>query len=444
MAEEEIEQGGITIGQIFRTIFSQKWLALIVAAAITIIGTLGLYFIGKGSEDYTVTFVSKIAGSGDTTVEFVFPDGKEFRYDAMVSLENLEKVKASDDLFKNINVEKMYEEGDISIIRTITEVVENSKIYEMTYIISAKTKYFKTDVVARDFLSELAQFPNKYLEEMEIDYNRYLEASRSAIQYDVQLNYLTSQTSFLSEGYSKFISSYGGNFVVKDGKTLSYYQAQLQAFSDRGDIERLKNKALEEGYVMSDENGSPLAEAIAKYESERFAKEREKEIAENALKIALDSLFAASEGQSSSVILDTEVIMNYTNKIAQLDKELEEINKYIEGRHTDIAYDKEVDAVEAQVEAFTKEYAEIASIVYSTRTTVNYINTSIIEVEGGMGLVMSAVLSLVVGIIVASIVAYAVGWNKLRKAGASNNGGEQPQANSEADTVKEETDENKE
>ena len=57
--EEEIEngEGGITLGYIFRTIFSQKWLALIIAAVITVAGALGLYFMGKSGTVYSVSFV---------------------------------------------------------------------------------------------------------------------------------------------------------------------------------------------------------------------------------------------------------------------------------------------------------------------------------------------------------------------------------------------------
>ena len=51
---EEKEEGGISIGDIFRTIFSQKWLALIITAVITVVGTVGIYFYGSTKVDYSV------------------------------------------------------------------------------------------------------------------------------------------------------------------------------------------------------------------------------------------------------------------------------------------------------------------------------------------------------------------------------------------------------
>ena len=75
--ENEIEnEGGITIGQIFRTIFSQKWLALIIAAVITLAGTLGLYFLGKNDETYSVSFVLQLPNTGEATSSaYTYPDG---------------------------------------------------------------------------------------------------------------------------------------------------------------------------------------------------------------------------------------------------------------------------------------------------------------------------------------------------------------------------------
>ncbi len=412
--ENEIEnEGGISLGYIFRTIFSQKWLALIIAVVVTLAGTLGLYFWGRSDLNYSVSFVSKIPGSGSSPLEFVFPDGKEFRYETMVSLEKLEEAQKQSASFKNIKINEMYEKGDISINRVLAETVAGSKEYEATYVITAKAKYFKSGIIARDFLRELTQFPTRYLKEMTINFDRSLEVSRTAIQYDKQLDYLSEQVNFLNAEYNKFITEYTGNFMVKDGKTLNYYQAQLQTFLDRGDIARLKNEALEKSYVKADENGQPLASAIAKYTSEKDEKIRARAVIEKALEEALKLL--ASSGGQSSVIIDTEAIMQYTMQIAQLDKDLEYIQNFIDNKNTDADFDKQVDAIEKQIEVFTNDFTEIASTVYETKTTVSFLNTSIITVSGGRGIISSLIISFVAGVVLACIVAYIVGWSRSSK-----------------------------
>ena len=410
--EEKIEnENGISLGYIFRTIFSQKWLALIIAVAITLAGTFGLYFLGKSNEVYSVTFVSKIPGSESSPQAFDFPDGKEFRYEVIVSYDNLKKVKEQNKLFDGIDIQKMYEKGDISIIRTLKETASGSGEYEATYKIDAKAKYFKESAVARDFLTELTLFPVRYLESMSIDYDKSLEASREAIQYDVRLSYLNGQLNYLNEEYNKLIEKYSENFVVKDGKTLNYYKSQLLTYSDRGDIDRLKIKAIDEHIVMGDENGQPLEAAIAKYKSQKVEKVRERD----RIQAALNNAIASVRPESGSIILDADAIMNYTIRIAELDQDIADIQKFIDESRVSAEFEAEVEAVETKLSELTNLYSEVASAVYSSKTIVNYMNTNIIAIENGRGIVMSAVISLVLGLAVAAVVAYIVGWSKQKK-----------------------------
>ena len=72
MQDNEREEGGISIGDIFRTILSCKWLALVIAAVITIGGAVGLYFYGASKQEYAVTFVMYMPGSGNSPVSEKF------------------------------------------------------------------------------------------------------------------------------------------------------------------------------------------------------------------------------------------------------------------------------------------------------------------------------------------------------------------------------------
>ena len=109
--ENEKEEGGVTLGYVFRTIFSQKWLALLIAAVITVAGTLGLYFLGKTNEVYNVSFVTNLPGSQSSASYFEFPDGQTQHFTEAVSYENLEKVKESNAAFGDIDIKKMYEKA---------------------------------------------------------------------------------------------------------------------------------------------------------------------------------------------------------------------------------------------------------------------------------------------------------------------------------------------
>ena len=140
MDEIERGEGGITIGEIFRTIFSQKWLALVIAAAITIVGTVGLYFFGKQKEMYSVSFVLQLPNSGDaSSTSYTYPDGESFYFTDLISSENLKAV-ASREEFQDINVNRMVKKSDISIARTVDRVDDESTdgVYDLNYSIRVK------------------------------------------------------------------------------------------------------------------------------------------------------------------------------------------------------------------------------------------------------------------------------------------------------------------
>ena len=418
MTEEELEENGITIGQIFRTIFSQKWLALIIAAVITIVGTLGLHFMGKRSEVYSVSFVLQLPNTSETTTtstSYTYPDGVSFYFTDLISKNNLKEV-ASRDGFKGVKVERMIKEGDISISRAVDKVTEDSQngVYDLSYTIKVKSKYFDDEDVARDFIEALVSFPNAHIGSMYIDYDQSLTVAKSLITYDGRLDALKEQSDFILSKYEQLTGAYGTELVVKDGKTLGYYQGQLQSYvTTNSTLDNLKTKALKEHLVMSDGNGQPLLAAIEQYGADLSRKVEEKDKIEGALA----RLYAGADGQSSSVIADTEAVMKYALEVEQLKKEIDAFEAFVNGDcEYRESFDKEVNAAEAKVEGFTKEFAEISSIVYKTKTTVNYLNSNIVEVEGGRGLLLSVGISLIAGIIIAAIAAYIVGWNKLKKA----------------------------
>ena len=422
MENEIQEEGGVTLGYIFRTIFSQKWLALLIAAVITVIGTLGLYLTGRKSVVYSVSFVLQLPYTGDSvssSSSYTYPDGASFYFTDLISARNLKEV-ASREGFDDIDVDNIVKKGDISISRAVDRVPEDTQsgVYDLNYTIQVKAKYFDGEDQARDFIEALILFPREHICSMNINYDQSLTASKSLITYDGRLDELKEQAEFILSKYNEFIGVYGQEFAVKDGNTLGHYQRLLQSsLFANSVIDNLKVKALNEKLVMSDKDGNPLKEALEQYESDLLRKKEEKAKIEGALK----RLYSGSEGQTTSVVIDdAETVMEYTLQIEQLDMEIAYYEQFTaENCKVDADFDKKVNEVEAQVEAFTKEFSEIAAIVYTNKTTVNYLNTSIIEVEGGRGLILSAGISLVAGLVIAAIVAYIVGWNKQRKTLAS-------------------------
>ena len=410
--EIEREEGGITLGQIFRTIFSEKWLALIIAAAITIVGTLGLYFTGKRNEVYSVSFVLQLPNTGDaSSTSYTYPDGESFYFTDLISPENLKAV-ASRDGFKDINVDKMVKEGDISIVRTVDKVDDDAKdgVYDLNYTIKVKSKYFEDDDEARDFIEALTAFPREHISSMDIDYDQSLTTSKSAITYEEQLILLNNQATYIQSKYNELIIAHGREFVINGGKTLAQYKDEIDAYISKDLFTSLKALADKYGYVKS-------SEAEYKYRGDLEAIDqaltRATATREELLKFA----------DRGSVIYDEIILIS--REIATLTQQKEFISAYINSCENAIEapqdFRDEVKNIEDMVTEFTEGIKPVASYVYGKVTKINYLSTKVIEVEGGFGILLSAVIGLVAGLVIAAIAAYVVGWNKQKKAAVGGN-----------------------
>lgn len=409
-SEIEREEGGITLGYIFRTIFSQKWLVLIITAIITVVGTLGLYLTGKSSEVYSVSFVLQLPNTGDaTSTSYTYPDGESFYFTDLISSENLKTV-ASRDEFKNIDVDKMVKRGDISIARTVDRVDEDSKegVYDLNYTIQVKSKYFEDEDVARDFIEALIVFPREHISSMDIDYDQSLTTSKAALTYEEQLNLLKNQAVYIQSMYSELITAHGREFVVDGGKTLAQYKDEIDTYLEKDLFTSLKGLADKNGYIKS-------KESELKYRGDLESKSLALERAVKRLQELKDF-----QGSTSSTIIDGEII-TLAGEIGNLKYEIGIIEEYIRSlenaKETPKEFTDELNNLEATVTKFTEDIKPVASYVYGRVTKINYLNTKVVEVEGGRGLIISGAISLVAGLVVAALVAYIVGWNKQRKAG---------------------------
>ena len=414
MYENEREEGGITIGEIFRTIFSQKWLALIIAAAITIVGTVGLYFFGKKKEMYSVSFVLQLPNSGDaSSTSYTYPDGESFYFTDLISSENLKKV-ASREGFSDIDVDKMVKRGDISIARTVDRVDDESTdgVYDLNYTIRIKSKYFEDEDEARDFIEALVSFPREHISSMNIDYDQSLTTSKSAITYSEHLNLLRSQAYYIQGIYNSLINAYGREFIVSlngGEKTLAQYKDELDAYILQDLFTALVEHAEKNSYVKD------TSEAKLKYESDLYSYNLALERAESTL----EGLTKFQQDTSSTIIHDEIISLN--REIATLKQQIKITENYIAAfndanKVAPAEYEAEIAKVEAVVTDFTDGVKPVASYIYGRVTKINYLSTKVVEVEGGMGLVMVVAISLVAGLFIAAIVAYIVGWNKLKKA----------------------------
>ena len=406
---EEKEERGISIGDIFRVIFSQKWLALIIAALVTVVGAVSLYFYGQKKVEYSVSFVLQLPNTGDASATtYTYPDGESFYFTDLISSENLKLVAP-----EGIEVDKMIKNNDISISRTVDKVDDDSTdgVYDLNYTIKVKAKYFEDEDAARDFIEALTLIPREHIGKMEINYDQSLTTSKTAITYAEQLSLLRSQAAYIQSNYNALVGAYGNEFIVSDGRTLAQCKAEVDTYLSQDLFTALTRTAEEKSYIKS---GDKNSEEKLKYESDLYSNKLVLERAEDTLK-------ALTEFQSGtgSIIYDEIIALN--REIATLNQQIKILNNYIasfdsENKIAPAEFEAEVAKVEAEVTRFTEEIKPVASYVYGKVTKINYLSSKVVEVEGGTSLVMSVAIGLVAGLVLAAIVAYIVGYTKLKKA----------------------------
>ena len=369
------ETSGITVRDIFKTIWSQKWLALIIAVVITVGGVLAIQLgYNKGQEYYSSQFSLVLPDEGKDETKYTYPDGTPFQYADMVAYKALSAVKQSNESFASIDVETMAKKGNISVIRSANEVDG------VTYTLTAKATYFSDYNLAREFLIALANVPVNYRSQMNVDFDVYISLSADAEDYESQISLLNAQLDYLVKEFEDLIKSYGGNFVV-NGKTLSSYYNEIKAHADKNNLEILLAKVKKDGILKSEK-------LEQKYKEQIIDIERQYDIA----KFTLDNLL---------------------NLVAELDKQKQEYQNYID--NGTVNPDFETTSIKPEydkIKGYTDTLTNVVTVVYEKASSVSFTSVNAVSLSGGMGMLTSVLLCLIVGVIVAGVAAYVVGAKK--------------------------------
>lgn len=394
----EEEKSGITFKDIFRVIFSQKWLALLVAAVVAAICVFVLYFgYGPSKAEYVSSFTVSMAT--DKAGNTVYPDGREFDYRQLVSKENLKAAKESSGTFKNVDLDGL----NISIAQNAKAEGETKVVYTL----SVKASAFSSKGVAADFVTAVANTCKYQVK----DYIAFYGASiadgyNSKNGYEIKLEYLNSALS----SFEAKLKNLSGDFTAELDKAdalhyeLSLLKSELYSAEYESDVKALQNAVY-------------------------YVKELQLEL--DQVSEALKNLISMGETGAAG----TTIVINGADKIAAYSErkvELEKKIKYYEDILSDYksgnAYNipESVDKKDGE-EAFA---AKLDGLVTSVRTlaedalTSEYLEKSSVVVfvgngvtkVGATGLLTSLVIGVVVGVVVAAVVAYIVGWSKLKKA----------------------------
>lgn len=397
--EEEVKKVSreFSVGDVMRTILSRKFLALIIAVAITLVGTLALYFGYNATTNYyESSFTINFPVSAGGLIEY--PDGKQRNFRDLISESNLKEVKASSNSLSGIDISDMLKKGGISISQHGTE---NASYFTL----KVKAYYFSSENVAEIFI----------------------DAIINTVKNDL-LNTVGANAKSVRSGFDKSL----GNERKIDflSKQIDYYTARF------ANIGSMPSDALTEinniTYTLNALKGilynnfyETDAKALKSYANEYDELERQLKNAQ----AVLDNLTKAGADTTGGTGIDGTLIVEYTEKVNSLNNRIGYIKDCLEKHGSTNEIPDEINKenypeYEAAKE-FEKDLSEVLqdicalSEVYEAEHWKNYSAASYtglrLNLIYGFRLIYCIIVSLIVGVVIAAIVAYSVAKKSEKK-----------------------------
>lgn len=412
MAEQNdnIEDEGVTLGQIFRAMFHNKIRLLIVGITTLIVVFI---FITLGYNKNSKTYVAKFKYSDINIANGHYSDGSPFNTLDLVNL--LEDVKNSNEVkYSNVDVDKIVAHNAMTITEEITVNKAEDEKEETEYITSHYTlifaaKYFPDYNTAKSFIIDLINYPilksNSMVSEIVFDENLTLFDSSNI--YSSQINYLTNQENMILSGYESLISTYGD--LVIDGKKLSSRVSEINLYFNNNQLAMLSDEVQQNGYIK-DLDGYRNTLETQKYNLTLELKSNQAKL--DQLIDDRNSLIEKATSTSSLQTLDlstyNNAIITLTQRNVDINQEIEVIDRYLNSSET---YTPELKAnFEARLTSFRTKLAELTTdykncyLKAIENYNVYYNDASKVVGTGGLSITVSFALSVLAGLVVACIV----------------------------------------
>ena len=244
---EEKKVRRLTWASYIKGICTHKWWVVGATVLTGFVGFAGVHWgINSMRETLAVSYSYKLATEvGDDKTER-FVNGEVFDYSSVVTKKAFEYVKSDDSVFKDLDIDALYNKGAISVTRNINADYEN----EITYTLSAKAKSFKNVEIGRKFMLALVNYP---LAQSTAAIDSYSITSTISDDFE-ELPYvnkaaaLQKQYAAINDNYTKLETKFGASVAVdSSGKTLTQSINDFKAKAS--DVPNLVGSMYSNGYV---------------------------------------------------------------------------------------------------------------------------------------------------------------------------------------------------
>lgn len=444
-----LQEQGVSLGDIFGWIFKGKIPGLIVAGILFLLSFIAIVFIVSPSgEIYEVQFdYSGIPGLNGGT----YIDGTKFNYQDIIVEENVNAViennkklyaegKTNYD-YSTIDLEKLFESNKFTIdVKRIYWENDNKdaepELKATNYIISLPPKAFKSATLAKMFVKDLIERPLYKTQEMveTMDFKTNLDMYNSVLSFDTKLDYLKAQVSLLENGFNSFNGKVGGTQYTIDGKTYNFAAivAGINDFLSSQNYSTMSAELRQIGYV----NDKTLAKHRYEIQMDDLVKEEAYLNAQltkvnetyTEAKEALESIGTGTVVTTDQVLsLLTQLNDTLLNKKTSLDSEIlankEEQRKLqikIDALNTlsdedNAAFKARLDNIYERLVIETETYDKVYKTITTRDMYVYYTNSNVITTTGGMSAMIKFGAPVVLAIVSFVCVAWVYGYLKSKK-----------------------------
>ena len=417
--EQYYEEPGVSLMTILKVGFGRKILFLIIAGVLALVSFFSVHFIyTKNKVEYTASYNNHILAIEGGK----YMDGSNFIIQDIVSLENLKTIRDSKEEYKGIDVEKIVEKNAITL-ENVVEKDKDTEVEKSYYTLTVKAKYFPSVDVAKAFFKDVMETPLNKTKTLagEMKYTTNLSIYATANSYERKIAALENQVDYLNEKYTNLISTYGDLEITIDGETkaISLYKNEINEYFGVYNISALYSQIRKNGYVYQ----------YDKYKNELDIQltNVEKNLELNQKKIdaiSAERTALINEATAAGVNLQVLDLSAYNSTLNELNLERVDLEytkeilekKINDGKDADTtAFDATLNNYYENLVALTQTYKTISTKVISDNNSIIYMQSSGIQSQGGLSIIIELVLSVFIGVIVAFVVNLILDHDKLKE-----------------------------
>lgn len=341
-----------------------------------------------------------------------YPDRSQFDYRDLISYDQLEEIKTSNDMYKDIDIEAIYTDSNTTVSRQESIASTDSELIYSDYgfSLSIPLKYFNYDHdLSSEFINDLiyAIIEEAIQKNESLVIYDYLSLISDDIEYSEQIDYYYDQYQLLLSRINQFIEQYG-DITFNNTRILDLREQLIKAYQKYPSIAEVKQEIIDNVYYKNATTYINQLEIKIAY--------IENDIALNTLKIAeletmYQNLVETSNLQQADLLLSE--IANYRIENVEFNYQVDQYQSIIDTINLTglLSFDSSdfvetLTSIDQYLTDFTLDYNAFYIDYMNEQTRVVYENGSIIEVDGGQSILILAAISIIIGGLIACAIVF--------------------------------------